>query len=52
MDNTVILHKVRVLKHMLIWDKMTKEEKSALLKCKDENYADRLKRSYQDKYLN
>lgn len=52
MDRSIILHKVRVLKHMLVWDKMTKDEKSALLDCKDEHYADRLKRSYQDRYLN
>lgn len=52
MDRQIIFSKVRVLKHMLIWDKMTKEEKSALLKCKDEHLADRIKRSYQDKYLN
>ena len=52
MDRQIIFNKVRVLKHMLIWDKMTKEEKVAMLECKDENYADRLKRSYQNKYLN
>ena len=51
MDNT-IFDKIRVLKHMLIWDKLTKQEKMALLQCKNEYYADRLKRSYQDKYLN
>lgn len=47
-----ITEKVAILKQMHIWKQMTKEEKAEFKNCANENYADRLMRSYRSKYLN
>ena len=44
--------KIKILKQLHVWRNMTKDEKSEFMSCTDENYADRLMRSYRSKYMN
>ena len=51
-ESISIEDKVRILKQLHIWKKMTKAERAEFKTCQSENYADRLMRSYRSKYLN
>ena len=50
--NISIADKIAILKQLHIWKQMTKVEKAEFKSCTNENYADRLMRSYRSKYLN
>ena len=52
MEGYTLAEKIDILKDLHIWSKMSKVEKTTFRKAQDENYADRLMRSYRGKYLN